>query len=195
MADRRWLFGGLALAAGVGLARLIIHGRPRIHDGSRVLLVGDSHAQGLNTPLKGLATERGVPYVSLPKVGSRIDYWAKSAALDEVLAAFDPTLVLVSLGTNDAYMGGDVTARQAPAMEALLAKLHGRDVVWIGPPSLPEVHSGMRLDLRFLEFLAANTPNFLDTAGLLISMGPDGIHPTVLGYAGWAGAIWNELDR
>lgn len=183
------------MAAGVGLARLLIPGRPRITDGSRVLLVGDSHAQGLNTPLKAMATERGVPYVGLAKVGSRIDYWAASAALDDALASFDPTLVLVSLGTNDAYMGGDVSARQAPALESLLAKLSGRDVVWLGPPALPEVHSGMRLDLRFLEFLAANAPHFLDTAGLLISMGPDGIHPTVLGYAGWSGAIWNELDR
>lgn len=195
MPDRRWLFGGLALAAGVGLARLLVPGRPRIHDGSRVLLIGDSHAQGLNVPLREMATERGIPYVSLAKVGSRIDQWASEESLAKALREFDPTLVLVSLGTNDAYMSGDVTERQAPHLQALLDLLRDRDVVWIGPPQLPDPHSGMTVDHGFLRFLASNAPNFLDTSGLIIPMGPDGIHPTVRGYAGWAGATWAELDR
>jgi lysophospholipase L1-like esterase len=207
--DRRWILGGLLLAGGVGLA-VALKRRPKIGAHTRLLVIGDSLAMGLDPHFKQLAAEAGVAYLGRGVSGSRIDQWAKSQWLDTYLEEFQPTLVLVSLGTNDAYLGGDVWDKQAPALEALLAKLKsfpnkyvndspgahysaGAEIVWIGPPALPQTYSGKQLDESFLDALADAPPYYFDSAELSIPRGPDGLHPTAAGYAGWAGAIWSWL--
>jgi len=210
--DRRWILGGLLIAAGIGLAR-VLTARPKIHSGgrTRLLLVGDSHAQGLTPHLKSLATDQKVPFVALSKVGTRIDQWAQSVKLDDALRDFQPTLVLVSLGTNDAYQGTGTWEKEHAAYETLLGKLTsfsnknangehpadgpflsaGAEVIWVGPPRLPPKSlTGSPLDPAFLNELANAAPNYFHSEELAIPMGPDGIHPTASGYAGWAGALW-----
>jgi lysophospholipase L1-like esterase len=156
-----------------------------------------------------------VPFVALSKPGTRIDQWAESVTLDDTLRDFQPTLVLVSLGTNDAYQGAGGWAREHAAFEALLTKLKqfsnkyangedpahgpyfsaGAEVIWIGPPRLPPKSLvGSPIDPAFLDELANAAPNYFHSEQLDIPKGPDGIHPTASGYAGWAGALWNWLS-
>jgi lysophospholipase L1-like esterase len=192
--DRRLIYAGLLIATGIGLARLLVRG-PKIKPGeSRVLLIGDSLAVGLAPPMRSLAAESNVEFFSLAKEGTRIDQWASgswSAQLDAALASFAPTLVLVSLGTNDEYMMGDAVTRQAPFLEALLAKLRdaGAEVVWIGPPTLPKPTNGI------VAMLVAAIPdtNYFPSSSLAIPRASDGIHSTPRGYAGWAGSIWSWM--
>jgi len=205
-ASKQWLYGGLVLVAGLGMFRLL--SGPRIRKGLRILLIGDSLAVGMAPHFATMAKEAGADFKSLAIVGTRIDQWAASAELKALLGSFQPELVLVSLGTNDSFMkGADIVAKQQAQLEKLLAVLtewpRKRDyglgpehVVWIGPPTLPSPPSpgipkmiqdsaGSALKPRYYYFHSER---------LDLPRGPDGIHPSVRGYAGWAGAIWHWLS-
>lgn len=187
--DRRWLLGGLLIASGVGLAALATR-RPKITAASRVLLIGDSLALGLTTPMKQLAEESGVSgFLGHGIVNTRIPDWASSDWLDQALADFQPTLILVSLGTNDEKTSPGAVGREEPAFHELLEKLQGSgaQVVWIGPPELPFERQGVS------EMVRAFVPHYFDSEQLDIPRSPDGLHPNAAGYAGWAGAIWQWL--
>jgi hypothetical protein len=193
VSNRRWIYVGLGLAAGYGLVRLIW--APRLKPGeTRLLLVGDSLAVGLAPYFRDMAGRERVVFASLAKVGTRIDQWAVSSDLRELLTSFRPTVVLVSLGTNDEYLqGADAVERQRTALAKLINLIMTagpQHIIWIGPPSLPKASNGI------VPMLKATIPSrdYFPSEALTISRGPDGIHPTARGYAGWAGAIWQWLS-
>jgi len=204
--SKQWLYAGLALVAGLGMVRLL--GGPRIKKGMRVLLIGDSLAVGMAPHFVALAKEAGVEFKSMAIVGTRIDQWAASADLKNLLASFQPELVLVSLGTNDSFMqGADVVAKQQAQLEKLLGVLtewpRQRDyglgpdfIVWIGPPTLPKPpNPGISKMIQDSSGSAlAPSYYYFHSERLDLPRQPDGIHPVVRGYAGWAGAIWHWLS-
>lgn len=191
--DRRWVYGGLAVAAGVGLARLITRG-PKIEPGkTRLLVIGDSLAVGTSPHFAAIAKEQRVPFEKQAVSGSRIDQWATSKKLGEKLASFKPTMAIVSLGTNDEYLSGDAVKRQSPYLQQLLQRLQdaGVEVAWMGPPTLPKKASN-----GIVPLLQATIPSshYFHSETLQIPRGPDKLHPTARGYAGWAGAVWQWLS-
>lgn len=192
LVDRRLLYAGLLVAAGVGLVRAFRG--PRIEPGTtRLLLIGDSLAEGLGPPLRAMAGEANVQFSKLARGGTRIEQWAGSQKLVERIETFKPTMILVSLGTNDEYLTGtDVAARQAPHLEQLLTRLRagGAEVVWIGPPRLPVATKGVVALLR----RTIPKSHYFPSERLTIPRGPDALHPTLKGYVGWAGAIWRWLS-
>jgi len=193
--SKQWIYAGLALVAGVGVVRLM--SGPRIRRGLRILLIGDSLGVGTAPHFAALAKEAGAEFKSIAITGSRIDQWASSKELPKILASFQPDLVLVSLGTNDAYMRGpDVIAQQHAALLQLLEVLRGRDIVWIGPPTLPAAATPGIVPMIQDAAGTALAPRFFyfHSERLQIPRGPDHLHPTVRGYAGWAGAIWHWLS-
>lgn len=157
------------------------------------MLVGDSLAVGMAPHFASLAKEARVAFDgTMAKESTRIDQWAGSQKLGEKLDAFKPTLVLVSLGTNDEYMPGDAVSRQRPYFDKLWQRMHSvADVVWIGPPTLPKPSSnGVVAMLRS----AVPKDRYFASDTLSIPRGPDNLHPTAKGYAGWSGAIWAWLS-
>lgn len=203
--SKQWLYAGLALVAGLGMVRLL--NGPRLRKGMRILLIGDSLAVGMAPHFAALAKEAGIDFKAMATVGTRIDQWATNADLKKLLETFQPELVLVSLGTNDEFMkGADIVAKQQAQLEKLLTLLsqwsRSRDyglgaehIVWIGPPTLPnpptpgiskmiQDAAGSALSPRFYYFHSER---------IQMPRGPDNIHPTARGYAGWAGAIWHWL--
>jgi lysophospholipase L1-like esterase len=201
--DKRWLYAGLLLMAGVGVIKLSTG--PRLRPGLRVLLIGDSLAVGMAPHFQALAKEAKVQFQSLALQGTRIDQWAQSAKLKEKLQTFRPELVLISLGTNDEYLTGDAVARQRPYLEQLLnlfqqytldGEYHvGPEwVVWIGPPTLPKATNGIVGMIRDAAGGLLTRFYYYPSDRLQIPRGPDKIHPTARGYAGWAGAIWHWLS-
>lgn len=191
--ERGWVYAGLGVAAiggAVGLVRLMR--APRVRPGkSRVFLVGDSLAVGLAPHLKALFNDTGVPFAQLSKSGTRIDQWANSEVLQAKLTEFQPTIILVSLGTNDEYLPGDAIAKQRPYLAALRENVgvHG-EVAWIGPPTLPKPSNGI------VGLLKDEIPSshYFASDQLSIPRGPDKLHPTARGYAAWAGSIWRWLS-
>jgi len=201
---RLWILGGLAVAAGVGLVvvansqkQTILQApssptktptstKKRVFPGARMLLLGDSLAVGLKAPMGQLANDFGVSFRARGVVGSRIADWAKSTSVDEEMA-FGPTIVMLSIGTNDMKMLSPVSEKKD--LGILLSKLGsgGADVVIIGPPKMPFPDNGVR------QMLASSGATVFPSDALIIPRGPDKIHPTAKGYSGWAGAIWAWL--
>lgn len=150
-----------------------------------MLLVGDSFAVGLAAPLRELVTGLGAQFVADGVVGTRIPQWA-GARLQQALAAVQggASVVLVSLGTNDMKL--PAPASEQPALDQLVAQLRATKatLVWVGPPSVPfPDRGGVRAMLQRMK-----VPLFRSDA-LQLARGPDGLHPTAAGYAGWAGAL------
>lgn len=195
---RLWIYAGLGLAAGVGLvvassssttpngALPPTSPRPSLVPGSRVLLLGDSLAQGLAAPLRQLAVEAGLVFQADGRVGTRIADWSSQPWLAQALA-FKPTITLISLGTNDMKMTNPLS--EQPALVRIVQSLIAARsaIVWITPPTMPFSDPGVRTMLA-----NAGVPLFRSES-LPIPRGPDKIHPTALGYAGFAGALWSWL--
>lgn len=201
--QRAWIYAGLGAAALAAVGLVEILSGPTLRSGDRILLIGDSLAVGLSTPLRALAKDHNVPFQALGVVGTRIDQWAKSEPLRLLLETFKPTIVLVSLGTNDAYMRPppDVGVRQAPFLDELLKKIEAvgpRAIVWIMPPKLPVAALSLPSVRALIETAkqALGKPRIalFPSERLTIPRGPDEIHPVVSGYAAWAGALWQWLS-
>jgi lysophospholipase L1-like esterase len=192
LVNRSWILGGLLVAGGIGVARLVA-ARPKIREDTRLLLLGDSMAEGLGPHLKALATEQGIPYVGAGVSGSTIPDWTTSHWLEGTLDTFAPTLVVIVLGTNDAF--SNYTPEQsADHARMLLGKIPlESEVVWIGPPLLPETYAGRHPNPALVDSIEKQTPQWFDSSEWVIPRGPDDLHPTAHGYAGWAGAIWGYL--
>lgn len=172
----------------------VVTAHPKVRENSRVLFFGDSLAQGLSPHIRELATEAGIPYVGAGVQGSRIDQWIASDWLDTTIDEFQPTLVLICLGTNDAY--SNLTPDEVlGAMRMLLGSIPlEADVVWIGVPGLPRTYSGRTPNASTLQRIEEEAPFYFPSHELDIPRSPDTLHPNAQGYAGWAGAIWDWIS-
>ena len=154
---------------------------------TRLLVIGGSFATGLVPPLRALATEQRVPFDAVLAPSGprplRTEEWALRTEIVTKLAAFKPTLVAVVLDPP----APDGAARQAAALKGLLAALQAAKtpVVWVGPP-VP-LAAGVKPRAPSARYFPTGT-------ALTLPRGPDGVQPTVAGYAGWAGAVWQWLS-
>lgn len=198
-ASTRLLVYAGAIAAGVGtVAYALTSGHPKVKAGDRVFLVGDSMAVGLATPLQALATDHKVAFSYMAKEGTRIDQWASNEGLYKAVSEFKPTVILVSLGTNDEYMKLDARVQQALPLRTLLARLRAvAPVVWIGPPKLPATGAYAWTKTNgAIPLILENVPSshYFPSHKLTIPREPDLLHPNLRGKAGWAGEIWKYLS-
>jgi lysophospholipase L1-like esterase len=202
---RAWILFGLAIGAGAAIATMLNRPRVKIGPKTRMLLIGDSMAEGLTPHLAALAKEASVPFAASSKIGSHIPEWL-GQRLDDALAKANPTLVLVALGTNDFY-SHEPNEKLAADADALLERLSqatvpdcyglGPDLVWIGPPLLqifdapyPVLQGAVESGYK----AACGEAEYFSSELLDLRMGPDLIHPTAAGFAAWAGAIWKRLS-
>lgn len=190
--NRAWILVGAALSTGLGVVFVLSDRHPKLRAGSRLLLVGDSLAVGLSPYLRAIAADEHVPFESVARVGTTIADWARStpdhAALQQALDSFRPTVVLVSLGTNDEYLSSAALDAEHDDLDRLVAMLRPYDVGWVGVPSLPKPGSNGAVDL----VRSTGLPYFASQR-LDLERAPDGIHPTAAGYAKWAGLLWSWI--
>lgn len=199
---KAWIYAGLVLAGGVGAAYLVSsRKKPLLKQGDRILLVGDSLSVGLKFPLSALAKEAGFEFQHVGKEGTAMNAWAADtghgASLNGELSGWRPTVVLVSLGTNDEAIkkynpSADVVTQQTPYLTKLLAKVRasGAQVLWIGPPP----NAFMSPELRRVIRDAVGSDHYFPSERYEIPKQPDAIHPTVKGYSMWAGVLWRWLQ-
>jgi lysophospholipase L1-like esterase len=161
-----------------------------LHQGTgaaRVLLLGDSLAQGLGPPLARLADAAGVPFVARGVQSGTLRHWLTGSALLDAVTQADPTLTLVCLGTND-MRAADPGAEGRRALEMINALLlNGSAVAWIGPPSVPVDESAFRSALAAA--CGQRDVRIFDSQALDIERAPDRLHPTPAGYRAWAESI------
>lgn len=184
------LLAGAALALGVAMVAVpIVRGAisPKIGASDRVLLVGDSLAQGLKPHMGQIASTDKVAFTADGRVSTRVDQWVHT--LPQVLAATNPTLVLVSLGTNDAVAPGKIAEFPSNA-KAIVDMVHARGakVVWLLPPKMPFSTDVIRQGVE-----QAGPDLVWPSDRYAIERGPDQIHPTARGNAYWAALVWRSL--
>ncbi|MEP7126320.1 MAG: SpoIID/LytB domain-containing protein [Byssovorax sp.] len=156
--------------------------------GARVLLLGDSLAQGLGPPLARLAEAAGVSLVARGIQSSTIRQWLAGSSLVDAVRQSDPSLTLVCLGTND--MGAadaGAEGRRAGALVDTLYRTSTAAVAWIGPPSLPVDKSAFRAALAAM--CSPRAVRIFDSQALDLARAPDRIHMTPAGYSAWATSI------
>ena len=157
--------------------------------GTRVLLVGDSYADGLKPHLAALAQDCAVPFAAATQVGSSATKWATDAGLGALLASSTPTVVLVSLGGNDFQR--DQASVQA-AVTTLVGRLRnaGARVLWIAPLTLPFADkAGVRAMWKVVV-----GEDWLDGEKFEYPRATDKIHLYPSGYQDWAGKVWTWMS-
>lgn len=165
--------------------------------GQRVLLIGDSLSLGLASPLRTLARAEGVQFDSAGQSGSVLSQWGGSGGLNATLQqklAANPTVVIVSLGTNDAYLSPASAQAEVPQLDNLISQIQasGAKLAWIGPPSLPPIYNNNRPDFGILNTIKGKvTPYF--ASDQYVFPRSDTLHPTGTGYADWAAKLWSWL--
>lgn len=189
--NRAWILAGAALSAGIGFVFVLGSRHPRLGPHSRLLLVGDSMAVGLAPHLSALAEDEGVPFRAVAQQGTTITDWglgAQASELGAALESFRPTIVLVALGTNDEYLSEAALEAEEDDLDALLEQLACYDVAWVGVPALPKESNGAVAMIR-----STGVPYF-PSQNLTLERAADRLHPTVSGYAKWAGMLWSWLS-
>jgi len=169
--------------------------------GDRVLLIGDSQAFLLSHEFPVLATRDGVTFKAVVAPGSSVISWASDGPLWAMAAQFRPTAVLVSLGSNDAYMGPSVVRNEGPFLARVSKRLDGlgaREVVWLGPPKLRRAAKGLE---AFVQMVSRTGFRYLDAREIEVGMWDDQLHCSRPQYAGdradgcrvWATWAWQLL--
>ena len=186
MGNAPWLFGGLIVIAGVGIVHALSTEvcRPTVSKGDRILLVGDSLAEGLKRPAARLASLCGCDFASATKSGSTIAFWVgpNLIQLQKIIEEFKPTLTLICLGTNDSLSNASIEKLTKSVSE--MVAICG-NCLWICPPKLP-------FEERVCSIVSnRSVPHFV-SANLPLPQ-VDSIHLSSLGYAAWAEHIWSYL--
>lgn len=192
--NRAWILAGAALSAGIGFVFVLSSRHPKIGSDSRILLIGDSLAVGLGPHLRALARDENIDFAVVARRGATISDFGglvateESARLGEALEQFEPTLVLIALGTNDEYLSPEALEREQDDLDALLEQLAPYDVAWIGVPELPKPDSN-----GAVRMIRDTGVPYFPSAQLELERAADELHPTVAGYAKWAGILWSWL--
>lgn len=163
---------------------------------TRVGVIGDSQAFLLMQPdaLPAQAAQTNVRLLGRPAPGSSVISWARTdhdALLVEVLQ-FRPDVLVLVLGSNDAYMGPRIIANEPPFLRRLVRKLSrvvGR-VVWLGPPDLVLARPGVA---AFYAMLRSAELDVLDSRNVRLTYWDDKLHPDEPGRRAWAAWAWQRI--
>jgi lysophospholipase L1-like esterase len=176
-------------------------GSGKLQANDRILIIGDSLSQGLTGPLQALAQKDNHPFGSGPGVqGSFTGQWAPGGSLNSRLTNglnAKPQVVLVVLGTNDAYSANLTSDTFNGQVSAIIQQIEaaGARYYWIGPPDLPDRYGNNTQQGMVIPALKARIPSdrYFASDNNPIPRGPDNLHPTPPGYSQWAASIWNWL--
>jgi lysophospholipase L1-like esterase len=164
--------------------------QPKIPQGSRIVLLGDSLAEGMAAPFRRLAKNKGyVPSISALH-GTRINYW--SSKIERIMVDSRPKLVIISLGTNDSGTSTPEVQRIHVKKIRNVVEKYGGKIFWLSPMKLPQRFRGQD-GIRKIIQDEISPQNILSSADLKLEMIKDGVHLTGKGYEGWITLAWNRL--
>ena len=202
---------------GPGSSQRLIPHAPINMNGQRVLLVGDSLGVGVGPILEKELRALGISAFKNISVGGKNiaqfsdNIKAEGRSLEKALAEYKPTIVFVSLGTNDESIrrikGGDpryftaanlaknlvgpnfsVAKQRRKAIARLAGKLSVAQTIWLGPPASDP--SLWPMDREFRDLLESTARgNYFSTEAVAPQKSGDKIHLTGAGNKTWASAI------
>lgn len=163
---------------------------PELPPGTRVLQIGDSFADALGKELGKMLKASGLRTSLESKTPSYIGDWAFGPTLKKLLGAYDPDLVLITLGANELEI--PAPEQRAGPVQRLVTSLGGRPCVWILPPLWKQ-------DTGVIQVIKdnANPCQVLDSSTLVpdLARGRDHIHPSTEGRVRWATAVFDWLRQ
>lgn len=175
--------GSVQVGEAVARVRQMRSGAPRL------LVIGDSIAEGLEYPLRRLALDNGAEVAITSFVrGSLVSQWTTKAAHAADVAA--PSVALVALGSNDA------AAHRAPHeehVEAIItaAATWGADVTWLGPFTQSDATEALDGAVWRAKGVYESGPQILNRAR--VTTAHDGVHLSPAGYEAAARTLWEDI--
>lgn len=157
----------------------------------KILLLGDSMMEGLQSYLKMRTEKCKHEIVSLAKTSTSIVAWVgkdSTGRLKEAITKYKPTLVLISLGSNELFAPKNLLPEYAKYLDNLLLQLGNTNFIWICPPNWKKDFGLTDLILEKVQ-----EDRFFPSRDLKIPRAGDGIHPNPQGYEMWADKILNFI--
>lgn len=162
----------------------------RIQKGERIILLGDSLAEGMASPFVKLSRKNGyIPGIHALH-GTTMDYWSKR--IQETMINNRPKLVIISLGTNDAGSPNPEAQRIHAKKIRDTVKKYGGKLLWITPMNLPSKFRGQQGIRKILDEEISPEDKY-DSTKLELQMIKDKIHLTRKGYEDWISIVWTHL--
>lgn len=162
---------------------------PRVPKGSTILLVGDSLGVGMSDKFKELARDAGYQSVTKAISGTSTFQWV--FWIKRHLETYKPSLVLVSLGTNDAIQLERAKKNNVYAEMSKIVQDSGAELVWIVPHRI-DLKRIPKIDLT-REFIRSSVPLSFDSTQVEIPLSPDHVHTSKAGYDKWIKEVWKWL--
>ena len=164
----------------------------------KVFLIGDSQGWLLMQDLPRVVPT-GYSIRGAPVPGSSVISWARGDHAKELSMArrARPDVLMVVLGTNDAYMGPGIIKNEYPYLMKLMDELESmtRNIVWVGPPWLERKIQGVEHFQMMLSGMDGVRMKYLDSTILDLQFWDDKMHcsrPGPLGCEQWAKWIWDQ---
>jgi hypothetical protein len=152
--------------------------------GKKVLLIGDSMAEGIGWFLRGKVEEAGGQYIGEPWCSSTTYSWYDTGRFDQMMERYHPDIIFIALGSNELFNKQAETS--APIIQEMVRKIGDRPAFWIGPPS-------WKPDKGIVGVIESNFQpgHFYNANSLEVPRGHDKIHPTRDGFKTWTNLIWD----
>lgn len=145
----------------------------------RILLIGDSQAGGIMYPLNDYCVENGHELVGVFTWFSASAYnFGYSKKVEEVIARFEPSLIVVVLGLNEMYARD--TDRRLSAATKLKEKFGDIPYLWVGPANYMKDYG-----INKVYEQVAGSDRYVLSKDLELPRSSDNRHPNGKGYRIW----------
>lgn len=148
----------------------------------RILLIGDSMIEWLRLRLASWCRESGYALYVVIWPSSNLIWWGKSDTLRAFIERYQPTYVLIGLGSNELLV--PAIEKRKPYIERLLQQVGDLPVVWIGPPAWQE-------DMGIIAFMRRRMGpgRYFSSERLTMKRLEDGAHPLPTEAYRWADTL------
>ena len=154
----------------------------------RILLAGDSMAEGIEMFFKKYCFQNHHTLKVFSWISSTTNSWALKNKLRTLVRQFDPTYVILVLGSNE-LLAKDLTKRQE-YIEEIISEIPCKNYVWIGPPNWQEDNG---LDELLRTCVGSNkyfsSKEIFLKEPLKSKRGPDKRHPNPEGFRVWTDSV------
>lgn len=159
-----------------------VAGEAAADSATRVLLFGDSMAEGLAKRLGQYSTENKFKLMAVIWYGSSSELWSKSDTLEHFLRMWKPDVCIVTIGGNELFVKD--YAKREKYVKNIVERLGNRPYVWAGTPKKDKGINDMIKEVV--------GDRYYDGRGLELARRKDKIHPTEAAAAQWMDsmAVW-----
>lgn len=163
----------------------------------RAIIVGDSQAGGLQTPLSELLRPLEIKIVATEHhIGQQTIWFARERIVKQLVDRYRPDLTIIVMGGNDAQRNFDTWLSGIQSVVAQ-AKSRSARVIWISP-AFSERSDVQERHARIANWQEMSLPHLGVTwiNSMPMTQGGhsgDGVHFTRAGYRAWAESVADEL--